>query len=101
MIDEGIDTGSLIGQARCRIEAGDDLANILYKLDLLGARLLVDSIRFLFENSTPKPAPDGMVSAYRSSFTALHTIVYIQRKRSFFVKFGRPEQYSIGEYLKQ
>ncbi len=101
MIDEGIDTGALIGQARCCIEAGDDLANILYKLDILGVRLLGDGLSFLFEKSNPKLAPDGIVSAYRSSFTVFDTIVYLLRKRSFFMKFKRPEVYSIGEYLKQ
>ncbi len=101
MIDEGIDTGALIGQARCSIQHNDDVAHLFFKHDLLGARLLVDGIRFLFEKSAPIAAPENVSSVYRSTFTVFDTIIYVMRRHSFFKKFERPEEYSLGNYLKQ
>lgn len=102
MIDEGIDTGALIGQARCSIEANDDVATLYYKLDLLGAILLKDGLKFLFDGSTPTLAPAGITSVYRSSFTVFDTIIYLIRKRYFFRKVAiRSKKYIIGDYLIQ
>lgn len=101
-INEGIDTGDLIGQARCSIEPDDDVANIYYKLDILGAKLLTDGLNFLFNNSTTIPAPKEVKSVYRSSFGVFDTLFFTLRKRSFFKKVGiRPEEYAIGYYLNQ
>jgi folate-dependent phosphoribosylglycinamide formyltransferase PurN len=102
MIDEGLDTGALIGQARCSIEATDDAASIYYKLDLLGARLLTDGIAFLSSDANPKPAPKMISSVYRSSFTIFDTLIYKMREKTFFKRLaGRSEEYVIGEYLRQ
>ncbi len=101
VIDEGIDTGPLVGQARCRLERGDDLAQILSRLDLLGARLLVDGIAFLQRQGVALPAPPEMESQYRSSFTILDTLAYAIRRRSFLSSVERDEEYAVGEYLAQ
>lgn len=102
MINEGIDTGDLVGQARCLIKPDDDVASLYYKLDILGTKLLTDSLNFLFGNSKTIPAPKEVKSVYRSSFAIFDTLFFVLRKRSFFKKTGiMPEEYVIGEYLQQ
>jgi methionyl-tRNA formyltransferase len=61
--DEGLDTGPILAQARCAIEAQDTRESLTGRLARMGAELLIDALpRWLSGALAPRPQPEQGVT---------------------------------------
>ena len=63
-MDEGLDTGRILGAAECPIEATDSSADLLIKLCQVGGPALLHSLDLLERNSAQATAQDDSMSCY-------------------------------------
>ncbi len=88
-MDEGVDTGDIIHSAKIAIEQNDTAATLHDKLGLLGASLLIKTLKGIEENSiTPKPQNNK-----RATYTPL------LKKRDGNINWNKPAQ-SIEAFIK-
>lgn len=63
LMDEGMDTGPILAQARCKIEPQDTTGSLSVKLAQLGADLLVETLsRWLDGQIIPQPQEDNLTT---------------------------------------
>jgi methionyl-tRNA formyltransferase len=63
LMDEGMDTGPILAQARCKIEPQDTTGSLSVKLAHLGADLLVETLpRWLEGQFAPQPQDDSLAT---------------------------------------
>ena len=63
LMDEGMDTGPILVQARCQIEPQDTTGSLSVKLARLGAELLVETLpRWLDGQIAPQPQDDSLAT---------------------------------------
>ena len=66
LMDEGLDTGPILAQARCRIEPQDTRGSLSAKLAPLGAELLVETLpRWLRGEIEPRPQDEAQATYSR------------------------------------
>ena len=58
VLDEGMDTGPLLDQVRVPIDPSETSGELLDRLAVLGAPVLLDSIRRLVGGESPRPQPE-------------------------------------------
>lgn len=64
MTDRGIDTGDILLQAQTEIDAEETAGELTRRLAVIGAQLLVDTIRQLLEGTCPRRAQDHAHMSY-------------------------------------
>jgi methionyl-tRNA formyltransferase len=63
LMDEGMDTGPILAQAKCKIEPQDTTGSLSIKLAHLGADLLIEVLpRWLHGRIVPQPQEDGLAT---------------------------------------
>lgn len=64
LTDKGIDTGDILQKAECVIEAEDTTATLTEKLSVMGAELLIDTLKKLENGSCPREKQDESKMSY-------------------------------------
>jgi methionyl-tRNA formyltransferase len=68
VIEEGMDTGPILAQEEVPIEPAESAGHLLDRLAVLGAPVLLDSVRRFVDGATPTPQPtDGVTMAPKIS----------------------------------
>lgn len=68
VLDEGMDTGPILAQHEVAVDPEEGAGTLLDRLAVLGAPILVDSLRALVAGSEPRPQPtDGVTLAPKIS----------------------------------
>ena len=102
MVDEGIDTGSLLAQGSPGIRKGQSLAQVLTQLQIFGGEVLMQAFEYLSQGRQAVPAPGGITSVYRSRLTIWDWLVLAVRRRRFLrMVRGSPKKLAVGAYLRE